>query len=234
VSRSCGCLKNELIAARSREQRKHRLTPGDKFAKWTVLDPGGRSALCRCDCGTERRVVTAHLVNGLSRSCGCLADEARVGNKHNHQHGMSKHPLYDVWCQMRRRCADPNNKDWPNYGGRGIRVYAPWLEVATFIREIEALLGTRPKGRSIDRINNDGNYEPGNVRWATNLQQVYNRGIRIRGSSPVRLIRVEPEQAAEIVRLVAAGRPQIRVAEQFGISRWRVGRIVSGARPEGV
>lgn len=76
---------------------------------------------------------------------------------------------------MHRRCEDPRAKDYPIYGGRGISVCAEWLDVTGFITWIEANLGPRPDGMSLDRINPDGNYEPGNVRWATSAVQVANR-----------------------------------------------------------
>ena len=90
-------------------------------------------------------------------------------------HGLRGHPLYGAWCNMINRCGNPWNYEWHNYGGRGIRVYEPWHDVAVFIADIELLLGPRPAGMSLDRIDNDGNYEPGNVRWATAAEQARNR-----------------------------------------------------------
>lgn len=90
-------------------------------------------------------------------------------------HGLSRHPLYGTWKKMCRRCEVPTLKDYPNYGGRGITVCAEWHDVTTFIAWIEANLGTRPRGMSLDRIDPDGNYEPGNVRWATWAVQTANR-----------------------------------------------------------
>jgi hypothetical protein len=95
-------------------------------------------------------------------------------------HGLSRHPLYGTWRKMRRRCENPTVKDYPNYGGRGITVCAEWQDVTGFITWIEANLGPRPAGMTLDRIDNDKSYEPGNVQWATRAQQAANRRTPVR------------------------------------------------------
>lgn len=83
-----------------------------------------------------------------------------------------KYPLYYTWMQMKQRCYNPNATSYKNYGGRGITVFAEWREsFQTFLDYV----GPRPEGKTMDRINNDGNYEPGNVRWATGVEQIANR-----------------------------------------------------------
>lgn len=91
------------------------------------------------------------------------------------RHGHSRHPLYATWADMRRRCNDPSCKDYPHYGGRGITVCARWDSVADFVADMERLLGPRPEGMVLGRIDHDGDYEPGNVRWATRAEQRRNR-----------------------------------------------------------
>lgn len=99
------------------------------------------------------------------------------------KHGLTKHPLYPMWNTMMQRCYNPNNKSYKNYGGRGVKVCLEWHDAKTFIADIERLLGPRPPGMSFDRKNNDGDYEPGNMRWATPSQQALNRRRRQRCSS---------------------------------------------------
>lgn len=147
----------------------HDLT-GRRFWKLTVLgrDPLLRDAkkiwLCRCDCGNERIVESFSLVSGKQHSCGCYRY-----SKGNPTHGLSGLPEFEIWMGMNRRCQDLNE---PRYGGRGIRVCDRWAEsFEAFLADV----GPRPSPQhSIDRIDNDGHYEPGNVRWATRKQQARN------------------------------------------------------------
>jgi len=140
-----------------------------------------RAAPVKCSCprGKEKVVGFSDLFSGKSQSCGCLRGEA-IGQKNREAnpaitHGLTGHELFYTWQGILKRCQNPANKDYPNYGGRGITVCAEWRDVAAFITWIEANLGPRPAGMSLDRVNPDGNYEPGNVRWATALQQRHNR-----------------------------------------------------------
>jgi hypothetical protein len=149
---------------------KHDLT-GQRFGRLQVVGPahvdrhGNRHWSCRCDCGTEITKVRGNLVNGWTKSCGCLQRE--VG-KNNRTHGMRHTPEYEAWCNMRGRCFDPKNSAYKRYGGRGIMVCKRWLKFENFIAD----MGLRPSPKhSLDREDNDGNYTPKNCRWATKKQQ---------------------------------------------------------------
>lgn len=124
-----------------------------------------------CDCGMHKSVTRTSLVEKNAVSCGCYNIERITG--FNRKHGAYKTLLYGIWQQMRFRCTNPNNESYAGYGGRGIRVCPQWdMSFETFRDD----MGPRPSlSHTLDRINNDGNYEPGNVRWATASQQARNR-----------------------------------------------------------
>jgi hypothetical protein len=136
--------------------------------------PCGKSLvfwLCRCDCGVEKEITAGYLHSAHTQSCGCRQKE--LARSQNITHGMRHTPEYDAWTNMIARCTRQNNKRYKDYGGRGIRICDSWLNsFASFY----AAIGRRTSPKySIDRINNDGNYEPGNCRWATPKEQRHNR-----------------------------------------------------------
>jgi len=169
---------------------KFRDLTGQKFFRLTVIrrdepQPSDRNVfwLCKCECTKITRAAGANLVNGQKLSCGCYqAESAAKMLKVNRLakpglHGLSQTDEYNIWSRMKARCGNQTDHKFPIYGARGIKVCDRWLHS---FEAFYADMGPRPtKKHTIDRINNDGNYEPGNCRWVTNFQQSRNRSTNV-------------------------------------------------------
>lgn len=144
---------------------------GQRFGRLIVLgmvvEKGKKTRLrCRCDCGNEATPMAENVLRGRTKGCGC---KVLTGN---HIHGMWGTPEYKSWNMMLQRCTNPRHHRWKNYGGRGIHVCDRWL--ASF-EAFYADMGPRPPKTSIDRIEVNGHYEPGNCRWADAQTQARNK-----------------------------------------------------------
>lgn len=193
--------------------RAKEIKAGQRFNRWTVLSEGQRRAAhrtfrCKCSCGTVKRINLNALLQGTSKSCGCLLKE--VVTKHGHAKNGKVSSVYKIWTLMRRRCRDKNDGSYHNYGGRGIRVCERWNSFETFLADV----GPRPsRAHSLDRYpNNNGNYEPGNVRWATNEQQRANT----RATIWERVVMLLAGEAAGIVaKMVAEHKQDHEIAQHI-------------------
>lgn len=149
-------------------KRREQIPVGYRFGRLVTVEPAlfivSRRVRCKCDCGGESRPVIFDIANGRVTGCGC-------GTR---PHGMHGTPEYMAWVSLKQRCCNPKHKAYRLYGGRGVRVCRSWREsFAAFYADV----GPRPSsGHSLDRYpDNDGDYKPGNVRWATTTEQSRNR-----------------------------------------------------------
>lgn len=191
---------------------------GQKFGRWTVLNHAGKKYaeqfwLCQCDCGTKRILIGGTLKKGSSKSCGCYSKEQST------KHGMEQTKTYTTWAQMKARCRNKNHKEYPRYGGRGIQVCERWDDFRNFYAD----MGDKPDGMSIDRINNDGNYEPSNCRWVAQTEQIRNRRV-----SPKFIWDGENKSLAEIAAL--HNLPWRRVYERIRAG-WELSKALQPVAP---
>lgn len=195
---------------------------GTTVGEWVVLRRAGNTAngsakwLCRCSCGAEKDVIALSLRQGTSTKCrSCSRREVMTGRQIALKHGMSRSSTYGSWRAMKSRCYLSTNKDYANYGGRGITVCDRWKD------SFEAFLadmGERPDGMTLDRPNNNGIYEPSNCRWADEQTQKRNR----------RTSKLVPWQVEWIRSLwFDFNASQKSIAIAFGIDRSHVSKICS-------
>lgn len=154
---------------------------GHRFGRLTAMSESGRHKNgrvlweCLCDCGNTVNIASNNLHGGNSKSCGCLKKESSTerGKKLLTTHGLSKTPEYGAWKNIIQRCNNPNDQSYSNYGERGIKICDRWLNS---FENFYTDLGPRPTdAHSVDRINNNGHYEPGNCKWSTMDEQSNNK-----------------------------------------------------------
>jgi hypothetical protein len=149
---------------------------GRRFGRLIVIGlgparSGSRTWLCRCECGNTKAALSGNLRSGKTKSCGCIRVQAN--QERNTTHGLALTPEYRVWLHIKGRCHTPTDANYQNYGGRGISVCQRWRDS---FESFYSDMGPRPSARhSIDRVDNNGNYEPGNCRWATKKVQCRNQ-----------------------------------------------------------
>jgi hypothetical protein len=188
-TRSCGCLRSKTRVAINSQPKD---LVGKRFGRLTVVRFLGSKTsnrtnktshwwLCECDCGATKELKTAYLTRNdrPTRSCGCIQSECVI--KANTIHGGTSKfleygkYLYNLWRNIKQKCYDANSISYKNYGGRGINMYREWIDdYPTFEKWVVENLGHRLEGYSLDRINNNGNYEPGNLRWVDRSAQENN------------------------------------------------------------
>jgi len=208
LTQSCGCLAVE--GAKERGLRRA-MRAGERVGRLTLLESftenRKRRWLCRCDCGRQTTVHQDSLRSGNTQSCGCIRQE--VSATRMTRHGMRDSVEYNTWRSMRRRCNNPNDSAYANYGGRGIAVHPTWNDsFEAFYSDV----GPRPNPKmTLDRIDNNGNYEPGNVRWATSATQNNNRRDNILVLVDSKALKVE-----EAMRLLGISRAAVHLRVRRG------------------
>lgn len=186
---------------------------GKQYGLWSVLDgphriPGKdktyRAWRCRCECGTERIIRSSNLSSGQTNSCGCKRLEYNATGDANRKHSLGGTRAFNVWKKMLNRCTKPDDSAYPNYGGRGITVCDRWHDVENFVAD----MGQPPKGLTLERVDNDGGYNPENCKWATRSEQARNK----------RNTKITWDKVAEARMMYENGIPTTKIAEVFGYS----------------
>ena len=190
---------------------------GQRFGRLLVLEYSHTAShslrwRCLCDCGTEKIMIGAVLRRG-AQSCGCLKRELLIARNLKHGETVRGHrtPTYNSWHNMIRRTTNPDYARWADWGGRGIAICERWRDFRNFLAD----MGEKPPGTTLDRIDNNGDYEPANCRWATPAQQARNQ----------RRAKLDSHMVLEIQRLHDQGLPIGAIAQAVGMGRHTVGTV---------
>lgn len=208
------CPRCKRLSGPNAEKKRTQLL-GQVFGKLSVLECAGLNKfdqitwLCQCECGNQIVVRTSALTCGESRSCGCGRSEA--AKKQFSIHGLYEHPLYAIWSAMKERCYNPKHPSFHRYGDRGIRVCENWLGNFELFYNW-ALINGYQSGLTLERIDNDGNYDPGNCKWATYHEQAQNKSSNRINRDQVALIRTDTRVNSEI-------------AKDYGVNESTISRI---------
>lgn len=219
---SCGCLRRERFCEYRESQEVQTfdliLSGQRRFGRLSVSGDMSEVARerrymieCRCDCGNSKQIAVYSLLNGISKSCGCLRVDATKdrATTHGHTRDRQRSVEYRAWADAKSRCYNSNVRNYPEYGGRGISMCEEWRES---FEAFYAHMGDRPSPiHSLDRIDTDGNYEPGNCRWSTDKEQCRNTRFN-------RILEVDGYRMT-----------LIEASERYGIKRATIGeRLKSG------
>jgi len=195
-----------------------KVMPGDRYGRLTITFEvptmhKHRRFQCQCDCGREKAVTLHKLRAGNTRSCGCLQRESR--SSHTRTHGASRTLLYAVWYGIKQRCYNERCREFPYYGARGISVDPEWQRFEPF--RDWALANGYQRGLSIERIDNDGNYEPGNCKWIPRREQSKNtrKSLRITYNGRTQILK---DWAAEL------SLPYLALYKRIVMRGWTVDR----------
>jgi len=191
---------------------------GQRFGRLIAIRPNGQDTgknmrwYCQCDCGRSHTTLGTSLRSGHTHSCGC--------KKGGYRHGHCKNPLFDTWYNMLARCTNSKHPSYKDYGGRGIRVCKRWSNFASFLADV----GPRPPGLVLDRIHNDGNYTPANVRWTTYKKS--NRNSRH--------FKLTPQLITKLKIAHTQGMTYCKLAARFNLDRHTVSNAIHHLVPRSI